>query len=89
MEASARTVSPQRFSKRNVLHFLCGAVRCGGGNGTRKNRRACAHERQNNRAVTILRLPFQASAHIMHLDFKIFDSERLITDLEKRPTLFN
>jgi hypothetical protein len=27
MEASARTVvSPQRFSKRNMLHFLCRAV---------------------------------------------------------------
>jgi len=26
MEASARTVSTQRFSKRNRLHFLCGAV---------------------------------------------------------------
>jgi len=27
MEASARTfVSPQRFSKRNILHFLGGAV---------------------------------------------------------------
>jgi len=27
MEASARTfVSPQRFSKRNMIHFLCGAV---------------------------------------------------------------
>jgi hypothetical protein len=27
MEASGRTVvSPQRFSKRNMLHFLCGAV---------------------------------------------------------------
>jgi len=27
MEASARKdVSPQRFSKRNMLHFLCGAV---------------------------------------------------------------
>jgi hypothetical protein len=27
MEASARTiVSPQRFSKRNMLHFPCGAV---------------------------------------------------------------
>jgi len=27
MEASARTVvSPQRFSKRNMLHFMCGAV---------------------------------------------------------------
>jgi hypothetical protein len=27
MEARARTiVSPLRFSKRNMLHFLCGAV---------------------------------------------------------------
>jgi len=27
MEASARTVvSPQRFSKRNTLHFLCNAM---------------------------------------------------------------
>jgi hypothetical protein len=27
MKASARTVvSPLRFSKRNMLHFLCGAV---------------------------------------------------------------
>jgi hypothetical protein len=27
MEASTRTVvSPQRFSKSNMLHFLCGAV---------------------------------------------------------------
>jgi hypothetical protein len=27
MEKSARAVvSPQRFSKRNMLHFLCGAV---------------------------------------------------------------
>jgi hypothetical protein len=27
MQASARTVVlPQRFSKRNMLHFLCGAV---------------------------------------------------------------
>jgi len=27
MEANARTVvPPQRFSKRNMLHFLCGAV---------------------------------------------------------------
>jgi len=27
MEVSARTVvSPQRFSKRNMLHFPCGAV---------------------------------------------------------------
>jgi hypothetical protein len=27
MQASPRTVvSPQRFSKRNMLHFLCGAV---------------------------------------------------------------
>jgi len=71
------------------------SVRCGGrtavgcGYGTRKNIPACAHERQNNRTATSLCLPFQASAHIMDLDFKIFDSERLITDVEKRPALFN
>jgi hypothetical protein len=30
MEASARTVvSLLRYSKRNMLRFLCGAVRCG------------------------------------------------------------
>jgi hypothetical protein len=28
-------------------------------------------------------------AHIMDLDFKIFDSERLITEVEKRSALFN
>ena len=43
------------------------SVRCGGrtavggGNGTRKNIPACAHERQNNRT-------FQASANVMDLD---------------------
>jgi len=50
---------------------------------------ACAHERQNNRTATDLRLPFQASANVMDLDFKIFDSERLITEVEKRPALYN
>jgi hypothetical protein len=44
------------------------SVRCGGrtavggGNGTRTNISACAHERQNNRTATSVRLPFQASA---------------------------
>jgi len=71
------------------------SVRCGGhtavggGNGTRKNIPACAHERQNNRTATDLRLPFQASANVMDLDFKIFYIERLITEVEKRPTLYN
>jgi len=37
----------------------------------------------------ITSLPFQASARIMDLDFKIFDSERLITEVEKRPALYN
>jgi hypothetical protein len=94
MEASTRTVvSPQRFSRRNMLHFLCGAVRWphsgGGGNGTQKNIPACAHERQNNRTATSLRLPFQATANVMDLDFNISDSERLITEAEKRPALYN
>ena len=35
------------------------------------------------------RLPFQANAQIKDLDFKIFDSERLITEVEKRPALYN
>ena len=71
------------------------SVRCGGrtavggGNGTRKNIPACAHERQNNRTATSLRLPFQTNPQIMDLDFKIFDSERLITEVEKRPALYS
>jgi len=71
------------------------SVRCGGrtavgcGNATHNNVTACAHERQNNRTATSLRLPFQASAQVRVLDFKIFDSERLITELEKRPALPN
>jgi len=75
-------------------HASC-SVRCGGrtavggGNGTRKNIPACAHERQNNGTAASIRLPYQASAHIMDLDFKIFDSERLITEVEKRPALYN
>jgi hypothetical protein len=60
-----------------------------GGNGTRSNIPACVHERQNNFTATSLRLPFQAIAHIMDLDLKIFGSERLITELDKRPALYN
>ena len=71
------------------------SVRCGGrtavggGNRTRKNIPACAHERQNHRTATSLCLPFQASAKIMDPDLKIFESERLITEVEKRPALYN
>jgi len=71
------------------------SVQCGGrtavdgGNGTRKNIPTCARERQNNCTATNLHLPFQASPNIMDLDFKIFDSERLITEVEKRPALYN
>ena len=91
MEASARTVVlPQRFSKRNMLHVRRGGrTAVGGCNGTRKNVPACAYERQNNRTATSFRLPFQTCAHIIDLDFKIFDSERLITDVEKRSSLYN
>jgi len=75
MEASARTiVSPQRFPKRNMLHFVCSAVPA---------------QRQNNRTATGLRLPFQASENVMDLEFKIFDSDRLITEMEVRPALYN
>jgi len=66
-----------------------GRTAVGGGNGTRKNIPACAHEQQNNRTATSLRLPFEASANVMDLDYKIFDSERLITEVEKRPALYN
>jgi hypothetical protein len=60
----------------------------GGGNETRKNISACAHERQDKRTATNLRLLFQPSAQIMDLDFKIFDSETLITEEEKRSALY-
>jgi len=56
------------FSQTQHASF---SVRCGGrtevgdGNGTQKNIPACAHERQNNRTATSLRLPFQASANVM------------------------
>ena len=57
------------LSKRNMLHFLCGGhTAVGGGNGTRKNIPACVHERQNNRTAASIRLPYQASVHIMDLD---------------------
>jgi len=71
------------------------SVRCGGrtvvggGNGTQKNIHACTYEWQNNRTATSLRLPFQASANVMDVDFKILDNERLITEVEKRPALHN
>jgi hypothetical protein len=76
-------------------HHASFSVRCsrrtavGGGSGTHKNIPACAYKRQNNRTATSLRQPFQASAHIMDLDFKIFGSERLITEVEKRPALYS
>jgi hypothetical protein len=56
-----------------------GRTAVGGGSGTRKNTRvlACAHELQNNRTATSLRLPFQASANITDIDFEIFNSARL------------
>jgi len=66
-----------------------GRTAVGGGNGTRKNIPACVHEQQNNRTATSLRLAFQASVDIMDLDFKLFDSKRLITEVEKRPALYN
>ena len=93
MKASARTVvSLAAFFQTQHASF---SVRCGGrtavggGNGTRKNIPACAHELQNNRTDTSLRLPFQASPQIIDLDFKIFYSERLINEVEKMPALYS
>jgi len=75
----------------NATCFIFCAVRgrtaVGGGNVTEKNIPACAHERQTNRTATSHRLPFQAN--VMDLDFKIFDSERLRTEVEKRPALYD
>jgi hypothetical protein len=66
-----------------------GCTVVGSGNGTWKNIPACVHERQNNCTATSHILLFQTSAHIMDLDFEIFDSERLITEVEKRAALYN
>jgi len=84
---------PQRLNKRNMLHFPCGAV------AALRLAVAMEHERTyllartsgktTARPPTSLRLPFQACANVMDLDFKIFDSERLIAKVEKRPVLYN
>ena len=50
---------------------------------------ACAHERQNNRTATRLPLPFQATAHITDPDFKMFVTDRLITEMERELALYN
>jgi hypothetical protein len=71
-----------------IFCVVGGRTAVDGGSGTRKNIPGCAHERQNNRTATSLRLLCQASANIMDLDFEIFDSERLITEVEKRPALY-
>jgi hypothetical protein len=92
MEASARDgcFTAAFLQTQRASYFgRCGHTAVGGGNGTRKNIPACAHERQNSRTVTNLRLPFQTSANILDLDFQIFDSERLMTEVEKSPALFN
>jgi hypothetical protein len=71
------------------------SARCGGRtavgvcNGTRKNFTSCAHERYNNSTATSLCLLLQESAYIMDLDFEIFDSEKLVTEVVKRPALYN
>jgi len=87
MEVSTRTVVSPRFSECIVLHFLGSVV--GGGNGTRKNIPACVHEQRNKCTATNLHVVFQASTHILDLELKIFDSERLIIDVEKRLALYN
>ena len=75
-----------------MLHFPCGAV------AAQRLAVAMEHERTYLLARTsgkttarppVFRLPFQASANVVDLDFKIFDSERLIAKVEKRPALYN
>ena len=72
-----------------MLHFLCGAVTSQRLAVGMEHERTylLAHERQNNRTANSLHLLFQARAHIMDVDF-IFDSERLVTEVEKRPALY-
>ena len=65
-----------------------GHTAVGSGNGPRKNIPACVHEQQYIRTATSLRLQFQACVNFMDLDLKIFDSERLIAEVEKRPALY-
>jgi len=65
-----------------------GHALAGGGNVTWKNIPACKHKWKNNCTATSLCLPFQSSAHVMDQDLKIFNSERLITEVEKRPALY-
>jgi len=86
-----------RFSKRNMLHFLGGAVAAQRLAVAMEHKRgipAYAHKRQNNRTATRsvlppnFRLPLQASPYIMDLDFR-FLTERLITEMEKRPAQYN
>jgi len=70
-----------------MLYFQCGAVAAQRLTVAMEHEityQFAPHERQNNRMATSLRLPFQASAHTMDLDCKIFDSEKL-TEVEKRP----
>jgi len=94
MEVSARTVvSRQRLNKRNTLLYPCGAV------AALRLAVAMEHERTylvartsgktTARPPTSLPVPFQASANVMDLDYKIFDSDGLITEVEKRPALYN
>jgi hypothetical protein len=85
LNGSERTVVSQlRFSKHNMLHFLCGAV------AAQNLAVAVEHERTYLRARTsgkaIARRPVFVSRS-KHLDYGIFDSEKLITEMEKRPAL--
>jgi hypothetical protein len=92
MEASARTgVSPLRFSKRNMFHFLCGAMAA--------QRLAVAQEHE--RTYPLARMSSRTTArhqsssavpskcNIMDLEFEIFDSDRLLTEVENMPALYD
>jgi hypothetical protein len=89
MEARARTVvSPQRFSKRNMLHFLCGAV------AAQRLAVAMEHTGTNLLAPTsgkTTALPpafvCRSKQIVMDLDVSVCDSERIITEVQKRPAL--
>ena len=73
-----------------MLHFLCSAV------VAQWFVVAMEHDRTYMMARTRAKNPpshqlsvVPTSPQIMHLDFKIFDSESLITEVEERPALYN
>jgi hypothetical protein len=69
-------------TQRASVSVQCGGCTAVGGGNVTHRTYLHAHKREKNSIATSLLLPFQASAH-MDLDFKNFDSERLIIEAKK------